>query len=97
MTLKDFFEKKELYEGEKENGINNYLHNLKVIQSENIRGGEKFKIILNKTIKELYEEYINSSEFEIGEINRLKKKKMEKDYIEKYINLAKNLNEYYSQ
>ena len=30
-------------------------------------------MILNKTIGELYEEYINSDEFKISEINRLKK------------------------
>ena len=33
-------------------------------------------MIMNKTIRELYEEYINSDEFKINEINRLKNNKI---------------------
>ena len=54
-------------------------------------------MIMNKTIGELYEEYINSDEFRINEINRLKKNKMQEDYIIKYVNLAKNLIEFFSK
>ena len=46
---------------------------------------------MNKPIRELYEEYINSDEFKIIEINRLKEKKMEDEYIEKYIIIARYL------
>ena len=54
-------------------------------------------MIMNKTICELYEEYINSDEFKINEINRLKNNKMQDEYITKYISLAKNLIEFFSE
>ena len=75
MTLGKVFMKEDLYINEKKIGFNNYLHNLKVIQSEGIKENKEFKKILNKTIRELNEEYINYDEFKIGEINRLKEKK----------------------
>ncbi len=77
--------------------LNNYLHNMKILQDEEIKENEELKIILNKNISELYEEYINSDEFKISEINRLKKNKMQDIYITKYINLAKNLIEFFNQ
>ena len=97
MTLRDIFEKKELYKQENEIGFENYLHNLKVIQSEIIKDNSEFKKILNKTFRELYEEYINSDEFKIGEIGRLKEHKMEDDYIKKYIYLSRELIEFFNQ
>ena len=97
MTLKDIFEKKELYNREKNSGLNNYFHNLKVVQSEDIKNNGEFKVILNKTISELYEEYINSDEFKIGEINRLKKKNMNDDYVKKYICLSNHLIQFFSK
>ena len=97
MTLKEIFEKKELYKQENEIGFDNYLHNLKVIQSEIIKENSEFKKILNKTFRELYEEYINSDEFKIGEIGRLKEHKMEDDYIKKYIYLSRELIEFFNQ
>ena len=77
--------------------LNNYLHNMKILQDEEIKENEEFKIILNENISELYEEYINSDEFKISEINRLKKYKIQDIYIAKYINLAKNLIEFFNQ
>ena len=97
MTLKEIFEKKELYKQENEIGFENYLHNLKVIQSEIIKENSEFKKILNKTFRELYEEYINSDEFKIGEIGRLKEHKMEDDYIKKYIYLSRELIDFFNQ
>jgi hypothetical protein len=97
MTLKEIFEKKELYKQENEIGFDNYLHNLKVIQSEIIKENSEFKKILNKTFRELYEEYINSDEFKIGEIGRLKEHKMEDDYIKKYIYLSRELIDFFNQ
>jgi hypothetical protein len=97
MTLREIFEKKELYKQENEIGFENYLHNLKVIQSEIIKDNSEFKKILNKTFRELYEEYINSDEFKIGEIGRLKEHKMEDDYIKKYIYLSRELIEFFNQ
>ena len=81
---------------ENEKGLSNYSHNLKVVESEEIRENEEFKKILNKSFRELFEEYINSDEFKIEEINRLKKKNGE-EYISKYIYLAKNLIEFFSK
>ena len=97
MTLREIFEKKELYKQENEIGFDNYLHNLKVIQSEIIKENSEFKKILNKTFRELYEEYINSDEFKIGEIGRLKEHKMEDDYIKKYIYLSRELIDFFNQ
>ena len=97
MTLGEIFLKKELYIHENEKGLSNYLHNLRVVQSEEIKENEEFKKILKKKFLELYEEYINSDEFKIDEINRLKQKKLPEDYITRYIYLAKNLIEFFSQ
>ena len=93
MTLKEIFETKELYD-EKE--LNNYYHNLKVIKSEEIKECDELKIILNKKYCELFEEYINSKEFQIDEINRLKNKEMNDTYIERYIYLAKHFIEFFN-
>ena len=97
MTLSEILEKKELYENEQKSGFENYSHNLKVVQSEDIKENEEFKIIFKKTICELYEEYLNSDEFKIGEINRLKEKNMADDYIARYIYLANHLIEFLFQ
>ena len=97
MTLREIFENKQLYINEDKEGFRNYLNNLKVIQNEEIKENEELKIIFNKTINELYEEYINSDEFNIIEINRLKEKKMQDDYIKRYINLARYLILFFTQ
>ena len=39
---------------------------MKILQDEEIKENEEFKIILNENISELYEEYINSDEFKIS-------------------------------
>ncbi len=97
MTLREIFENKQLYINEDKEGFRNYLNNLKVVQNEEIKENEELKIIFNKTINELYEEYINSDEFNIIEINRLKEKKMQDDYIKRYINLARYLILFFTQ
>ena len=99
MTLAEIFEKKELYLfGDKDGvGLNYYLQNLKVFENEDIKGNKELKKIFDKTICELYEEYINSNEFNFSEINRLKKKNMQDDYISRYISLARNLILFFSQ
>ena len=91
MTLREIFENKQLYINEDKEGFRNYLNNLKVVQNEEIKENEELKIIFNKTVNELYEEYINSDEFNIIEINRLKEKKMQDDYIKRYIKLYKKI------
>ena len=97
MTLRDVLEKNELYKREQKSGFDNYLHNKKVLESEDIKENGEFKNILNKTIRELYEEYLKSDEFKIDDINRLKEKNMEDDYITRYICLANHLIEFLFQ
>ena len=87
MTLKEIFEKKEIYDTKE---LKFYYHNLKLIQSEEILENEGLKNILNKKYCELYDEYLNSKEFMHDEINRLKNNKMEDSYIKRYIYLARN-------
>ena len=95
MSLKEIFEKKELYKYENQKGFSNYLHNLKVVQSEEISENSDFKNIFNKTFSELYIEYINSDDYKIVEINRLKENKMNDEYIKRYIYLSRNLIEFF--
>ena len=87
-TLREIFEKQELYIKENKKGWLNYLHNVKVMESEEIKKNEEIQKILNKTFHQLYEEYINSDEFKVNEINRLKRKNMKDDYIKRYKELA---------
>ena len=75
MSLEEIFEKKELYNKNDKNSLNNYYHNLEVIKSKEVQENPELKTILNKKYYELFEEYINSKEFKVDEINRLKKRK----------------------
>ena len=95
MTLNEIYMNKELYKLEEEEGLSKYNRNLDVIKSDEIKNNEKLKKIFNKTFSQLYEEYINSDIFNIGEINRLKKK-YGNDYIERYKILSKNLIYFFS-
>ena len=95
MTLNEIYMNKELYKLEEEEGLSKYNRNLDAIKSNEIKNNEKLKKIFNKTFSQLYEEYINSDIFNIGEINRLKKK-YGNDYIERYKILSKNLIYFFS-
>ena len=97
MTLEGVFMEEALYLHEKTNGFNNYLHNLDVLKSEEVKENEEIKKTLNKSIRKFYEEYINSVEFKIDEINRLRKKEMNDDYIKRYIYLANHFIEFLLQ
>ena len=57
MTLQEVFENEELYLLKDKLALNNYLHNMKILQDEEIKENEEFKIILNENISELYEEH----------------------------------------
>ena len=96
MTLKEIFLDKNLYIKENEDGLCKYKHNLNVVKSEEVKNNEKLQEILNKTFRQLYEDYINSDDFNVDEINRLKKNNDE-DYIQKYKITAKNLISFFSQ
>ena len=94
MKLLQIFENKDLYD---EKNLNNYYHNLKVIEQLKLEENPELYIILNKKYKDLFDEYINSDEFKIKEINRLKETNKDDNYIAKYIYLSKNFIEFCSQ
>ena len=96
MTLNEIFLDKNLYKNENEDGLRKYKHNSNVVKSEEVKNKEKLQEILNKTFRRLYEDYINSDDFNVDEINRLKKNNDE-DYIEKFKITAKNLISFFSQ
>ena len=88
MSIKEIYDEKDL---------NNYYHNLKVLENKEINENEELKEILNKKYSELFQEYINSKEFNIIEINRLKNNDMDNSYIERYIYQSKHFIEYFSE
>ena len=73
-----------------------YQNNLNIVNVKENKENAVFQEMLNKTFEKLFEEYLNSNEFKVDEINRLKRKGMKKDYIKKYICLAKNFFNFYS-
>ena len=91
MTLEEIFEKKELYQ---ESELKSYKHNFNLVKSIEIQENKEIKNILNKKLYLIFEEYINSKEFLIDEINRLKNKKMDNEYIKRYIYLTKHFIEF---
>ena len=90
MTLKQFIEKNE--SSKKKVDHNVYILNILEKYKKPV-----LKRILNTSLKELYEAYINSDEFKVNEINRLKKKNMNDWYINRYIFLSKNFLKYSEQ
>ena len=68
---------------------------MQVINKKEIREIPELKRILDKKYCELFQEYINSKEFNVDEINRLKNK-FDKLYIENYIYLSKHFIEFFS-
>ena len=91
MTLKEIFEKKELYQ---ESELKNYEQNLNLIKSMEIQENKEIQNILNKKLCVIYEDYLNSKEFLIDDINWLKNKNMDNEYIERYKYLAKHFIEF---
>ena len=86
MTLLEVFETKKIYPADE---LDNFEHNFQVIKKKEIKENLELKKILVKKVSELFEEYINSKEFQIDEINRIKNK-FEKSYVENYICLSKH-------
>ena len=91
MTLEEIFKKKELYQ---KSELKYFYHNLNLVKSIEIQENKELKNILNKKLYLIFEEYINSKEFLIDEINRLKNKKMDNEYIKRYIYLTKHFIEF---
>ena len=96
MKLKDIFKNEDLYNIEDRT---NFESNLKIVDKIEKEGNPELNMILNRKFCCLFEEYLNSEEFGIDEINRLKNSKVEKDeyYIEKYIFLAQHFIEFCTQ
>ena len=95
MTLEEIFENKNINMNKTD--LKNYYHNLKVVKNEDIKKNEELQKILNMKYCDLFEEYINSDEFKINEINRIRKKNATDDFIKKYINVSKHFIEFFSQ
>ena len=93
-TLLEIILNKELYS---ENDLSNYNHNLKVVENKEVKKIGELKKILNKTFRELFEEFINSKEFNIDEINRLRNNNLDNIYIERYIYQSKHFIEYFAE
>ena len=92
-TLLEIMLNKELYN---EKDLNNYHCNLKVLENKETKEIQELKEILNKKFCELFDEYINSKEFNIDEIKRLKNNNMDNIYIERYIYQSKHFIEYFA-
>ena len=88
MRLKEILRAKDLY---RDINKTNYKHNLKLVEQIEERGNPELNMILNVKFRLLFEEYVNSEEFRIAEIKRIKKSKLKNDayYEKKYIYLAK--------
>ena len=93
-TLLEIILNKELYS---ENDLSNYNHNIKVVENKEVKKIGELKKILNKTFRELFEEFINSKEFNIDEINRLRNNNLDNIYIERYIYQSKHFIEYFAE
>ena len=94
MTLLEILSRKELYN---EKDLDNYYHNLKVVESKEFKENENLKKLLNKKYFELFEEFINSKEFNVDEINRLKKNNLDDVYIKRYIFQSKYFIKYFAE
>ena len=90
MRLKEIFRTKELYE---EIDNKNYKHNLKIVNEIEKKGNPELNMIFNRKLCCLFEEYLNSEEFGIIELNKLKNEK-DDYYIGKYVYLAKQFIEF---
>ena len=75
-----------------------YLYNISILKylenNEDISKKSNFNIFKDMTYEQIYEEYLNSKEFEM-EIYSLKRKNKNDEYIKKYIKLAGELNYFF--
>ena len=62
---------------------------MRVLDSLKEKKNEELEKVINMKYRDLFKEFLNSNEFKIDEINRLKKKKMKDSYIMRYIYLSK--------
>ena len=97
MTLLDIFLNKEINVNKSSNDFTNYYHNLNVINNIEIKENKQFQKILNTKYSELFNDFLNSAEFQIDEINWLKQKKFGDEFITRYINISKNFIKFFSE
>ena len=100
LTFKDLFSKN-FFDEEKENAthIENYYHNLQVLEylekNNDISEKSNFNIIKNMKFRQIFNEYLKSKEFEM-EIDLLKQEKESDKYIKDYIFKACDLIDFFS-
>ena len=90
MTFGQILTDKSIYSGKK---LYQYENNLEIVNLIKKDQNSDLNEMLNKKFSELFEEYLNSDEFKIGEIQRLLNATKPKsgNYIQKYKYLARNL------
>ena len=95
MTFGQILTDKSIYSGKK---LYQYKNNLEIVNSIKKDQNSELNEMLNKKFSELFEEYLNSDEFKIGEIQRLLNATKPKSgiYIQKYEYLAKNLIKFFA-
>jgi hypothetical protein len=115
MTLKEIFRTEELFEEQKNEKDDKNLKDRKIMKDQNNKkifvhnkavadkivdnGNPELHMILNRKLHSIFEEYLNSKEFGVDEIDKLKKsKKKNEDYfIAKCVYLAKNFIKFCTQ
>ena len=95
MTFGQILTDKSIYSGKKWYQYENNLELVNLIKKDQ---NSELNEMLNKKFSELFEEYLNSDEFKIGEIQRLLNATKPKSgkYIQKYEYLAKNLIKFFT-
>ena len=95
MTFGQILTDKSIYSGKK---LYQYENNLEIVNLIKKDQNSDLNEMLNKKFSELFEEYLNSDEFKIGEIQRLLNATKPKSgiYIQKYKYLAKNLIKFFT-
>ena len=82
-------------------GKTHYTQNLALIDKIEKGGNPELILILNTKICHLFDEYLNSEDFLVTEIKRLKesksKKKKDDYYLGKYVYLAKHWKQFYER
>ena len=97
-TLKEIIKEKPKVK-DKENAKkkeDKWRQNIKLIEELEGSGDEDFKHIFEMNMEELFNEYLDSKEFEES-IYDLRRKKFYFDYIQNYIQIAENLVNYYKK
>ena len=97
-TLKEIIKEKPKVK-DKENAKkkeDKWRQNIKLIEELEESGDEDFKHIFEMNMEELFNEYLDSKEFEES-IYDLRRKKFYFDYIQNYIQIAENLVNYYKK